>query len=101
MSSANRTTSRVYDALAVAPRGRFIKGRSADLDVMRAVAALLVLANHAVLIGGSPYAETDRSVPALLYHGSGALGGIALLRTQWLSHRRPVPSWAHGRRFDP
>lgn len=74
MSSANRTTSRVYDALAVAPRGRFIKGRSADLDVMRAVAALLVVANHAVLIGGSPYAETDRSVPALLYHGSGALG---------------------------
>ena len=67
----------LHQALAVAPRGQISARRLADLDAIRAVAALLVVANHTSLMGGPYYPQGYISVPSLMLHGS-ASGGLSL-----------------------
>src|SRR4051794_35589245 len=59
------------------PGGGGIPGRVDDVDALRGIAALLVVANHASLMGALSYAESDRHPAALALHGTGA-GGVSL-----------------------
>jgi peptidoglycan/LPS O-acetylase OafA/YrhL len=70
-------SGRLYDALAVAPRGDISARRLADLDTIRAVAALLVVVNHTTLMGGPYYAQGNLSPGSLVLNGSGS-GGVSL-----------------------
>jgi peptidoglycan/LPS O-acetylase OafA/YrhL len=71
------TSGRLYDALAVAPRGQISNRRLADLDVIRAIAALLVVVNHMFIMGGPFYPKGYISAGSLILHGTGS-GGVSL-----------------------
>ena len=77
MLTGGVTSGRFYDALAVAPRGQISARRLADLDAIRAVAALLVVVNHTSLMGGPYYPQGYITPGSLILHGS-ASGGVSL-----------------------
>lgn len=91
----------VYDELSVAGGAATRRHRSRELDALRALAVLMVLAGHAYLLGGTAPPHTSRAVEDVLITNGGAgiwlffalsgyLIGAPFLRA--LSAGTPLPS---------